>query len=60
MARLNIAIHSFTAMEAASTPTVTQLKSTGVGEKIFSTLLLSSSTPMTRIITATISPERYS
>ena len=58
--RLNIAIHSLTAMDAASTPMLTQLKATAVGERIFSTLPLSSSTPMTRIITATISPEKYS
>ena len=58
--RLKAAIHSFTRIEAASTATATRLKSTGVGCRIFSRLLLASSTPMTKIITATASPARYS
>ena len=60
MPRLKRAIQSLTAMDMSSTITVAQLNTTPVGCRIFSTLLLSSSTPMTRIITATIRPERYS
>ena len=57
---LNAAIHSFTSIDAASTPTLTQLNTIGSGAKILPTLLRSSSTPMARIITATVMPERYS
>ena len=58
--RLNTDIHSLTAMDAASTAMATQLNVTGAGFKIFSTLLFSSSTPMTSTITATARPARYS
>ena len=57
---LNAAIQHLTTMDAASTPTLTQLNTIGSGAKILPTLLRSSSTPMARIITATVMPERYS
>ena len=57
---LSLAIQSLTRMEAASTATMTQLKSTAVGCSTFAKLSFSSSTPMTRIMTETASPARYS
>ena len=56
----NRAIHSFTPMDATSTPKVTTVNSTGSGETIFPTELFASSTPMNKISTATQSPDRYS
>ena len=61
MFALNAAIQHLTTMDAASTPTLTQLNTIGSGAKILPTLLRSSSTPMATIITATVMPgERYS
>ena len=57
---LSLAIQSLTRMEAASTATMTQLKSTAVGCSTFAKLSFNSSTPMTRIMTETASPARYS
>ena len=57
---LKAAIHSFTPMESSSTATVTRLNSTAVGDRILPMLERASSTPMTRIITETASPARYS
>ena len=58
--RLNRAIHSFTAMEAISTPATAGVKSTGLGEKIRARELFTSSRPMNRISTATARPLKYS
>ena len=57
---LNTASHSFTAMEPARTSTVTAEKLTGEGAKIFSTEDFANSKPMTTIIAATASPDKYS
>ena len=57
---LNRAIQSFTRIEAASTPTVTQLKVTGVGARILPRLVFPNSSPITSTITATARPDRYS
>ena len=59
-ARLNRFIHSFTPMEASSTTAAMAENSTAVGWRIFSAEVLTSSTPMTRISTATPRPLRYS
>ena len=53
-------IHSFTAMEASSTPKVTAEKVSGWGEMIFSTEDCTSEPPISRINAATTSPDRYS
>ena len=58
--RLNEASHSFTAMDSTSTAAVTGLSAVSCGCRIFSTPLLASSSPMTRIITDTASPAMYS
>ena len=60
MVRLRWLIHSLTRMDATSTTTVSQPKLTGVGSSVLAKLSLNSSTPMTRIITETASPARYS
>ena len=48
------------AMEAASTPMLSQLKMTGVGWRTFTTDSLPSERPMARMVTLTTSPARYS
>ena len=58
--RLNRFIQNFTAMEATSTAAAVRVKLTGVGWKILSTEVFTSSTPMTTIKAATPSPLRYS
>ena len=60
MVRLRWLIHSLTRMDATSTTTVSQPKLTGVGSSVLAKLSLNSSTPMTKIITETASPARYS
>ena len=57
---LNRLIHSLTAMDATNTPADNQPKLTGVGCSTLSALSLSSSMPMTRIMTETARPARYS
>ena len=57
---LKAAIHNLMRIEAARMAMVRTEKSTGSGLRIFSTELLTSSTPMTRIMAATISPAIYS
>ena len=58
--RLKRLIQSLTAMEAASTPMLSQLKMTGVGWRTFTTDSLPSERPMARMVTLTTSPARYS
>ena len=53
-------MYSFTAMEAIRIPTTTGLKVTSSGWKIFSTELLPSSTPISKITMDTTSPDTYS
>ena len=57
---LKAAIHSFTRMEARRMPTDSQEKETASGARIFSRDDLTSSSPTSRMATATTSPERYS
>ena len=47
-------------MDVTSTTTVSQPKLTGVGSSVLAKLSLNSYTPMTKIITETASPARYS
>ena len=58
--RLKRLIQSLTAMDAASTPMLSQLKMTGVGWRTFTTDSLPSERPMARMVTLTTSPARYS
>ena len=60
MVRLKPLIQSLTAMDAASTPTLSQLNATGVGCSTLTTDSLSSENPMPRMVTLTTSPARYS
>ena len=53
-------IQSLTRMDASSTATMSQLKATSVGCRTLAKLSFRSSTPMTRIMTETASPARYS
>ena len=53
-------MYSFTAMEATRIPTVSTLRVTSSGFRIFSTLLLRSSTPIKMMSMATTRPETYS
>ena len=57
---LKPAIQSLSRMEPTSTSTIASENSTGSGETILATEVLTSSAPMSRIITATQSPDRYS
>ena len=57
---LVIAIQNFTRMEAARIRMDTIPVVMGSGERIFWMLVLASSAPMSRIITLTARPERYS
>ena len=58
--RLNVAIHSFTSIEATSTTTTAGPNSVGSGWTIFSTDDPSRLMPMAHTSTATTSPARYS
>ena len=58
--RLNAAIQSFTPMESSSTAAETALNDMGAGCRMRSTPERASSAPITRIITDTASPTRYS
>ena len=60
MVRLKPLIHSLTRMDAASTATVSPLKTTGVGCSTLTTDSFSSEKPMPRMVTLTASPARYS
>ena len=58
--RLKTAIQSLTRMEQTRMTTISAETSTASGCRILPTELLTSSTPMTRIRTATARPDRYS
>ena len=58
--RLRRLIQSLTAMETASTPRLSQLKTTGVGCRTLPMDSLPSERPMARMVTLTTSPARYS
>ena len=58
--RLKAAIQNFTRMEAARIRMDAIPVVMGSGERIFWMLVFASSAPMSRIITLTASPERYS
>ena len=58
--RFSLLIQSLTRMDAISTATMSQLKATSVGCRTLAKLSFKSSTPMTRIMTETASPARYS
>ena len=60
MRRLSTLIHNLTRMETTSTAAASQPNCTGVGCSTLAKLSLSSSTPMTKIMTETASPARYS
>ena len=58
--RLKWNIHSFTKMAAHKMPTDAQEKAISSGRRIFSTELLTSSTPTSKMAPATMRPEIYS
>ena len=60
MVRLKPLIQSLTKMDAASTPTLSQLNATGVGWNTLTTDSLSREKPMPRMVTLTTRPARYS
>ena len=60
MVRLKPLIQSLTRMDAASTPTLSQLNATGVGWNTLTTDSLSREKPMPRMVTLTTRPARYS